>query len=67
MGRDWTTISLYLDRQKYDYYSELADIRDQSRNSLLVQLIDFAIRTRHKDGTLLENWENDNEPGPKDD
>ena len=57
MPRGWTTISIYLDKQKYNYYSELAKLRDQSRNSMLVQLIDFAIQARHRDGTLLEDWE----------
>jgi hypothetical protein len=59
MPRGWTTISLYLDEDKYNYYSKLAEMRSQSRNSLLIQLVDYAIVARHKNGTLFSEWEDD--------
>jgi hypothetical protein len=59
MPRDWTTISLYLDKSKYRYYSKLAEMRGQSRNSLLIQLIDWAIIGHNDAGTLFSDWDSD--------
>ena len=57
MPRGWTTISIYLDKNKYEYYSQLAELRGQSRNSMLVQLVDYAINQRHQNESLMDDWE----------
>ncbi len=65
MPRGWTTISIYLDQEKYEYYSRLAELREQSRNSMLVQLIDYAIIARADAGDLLEDWDGNAEETPR--
>jgi hypothetical protein len=65
MPRGWTTISIYLDQEKYEYYSRLAELRAQSRNSMLVQLIDYAIIAHAEAGDLLEDWDGNAEETPR--
>lgn len=67
MPRVWTTISIYLNKTKYNYYSELAKLRGQSRNSMLVQLVDYAIQVRHREGTLLSDWQGEEDAGSEND